>query len=257
MANEWTLKKDIIEIGSRLWQRQYIAANDGNITVRLNDNEFLATPTGVSKGFMNSQMIVKIDIQGNLLSSAGNYTPSSEIQMHLEVYKKRPEINAVVHAHPAYCTAFAVAGISLDKCVLPESIVSLGAVPIAEFALPSTMEVPESIRPFLEESDAILLQNHGAITFGKDLFDAYYRMETLEHSARIIWTAEQLGHVNVLPEKERERLLKLRDKYGLSSKIAPCKTSDELNQDEERDVKIKVTDETIREITRKVIDRLK
>ena len=245
MSSEWALKKDIIEIGRRMWQRQFVAANDGNISVRLNGKELLATATGVSKGFLSGEMIVRTDLEGNPVSSSG-YRPSSELKMHLEIYKQRPDINAVVHAHPVYCTTFAVAGIELDKCVLPEAMLSLGAVPTAPFGLPSTDEVPESIRPYIKKSDAVLLQNHGALTLGKDLFDAYYRMETLEHYAHIVWNAIQLGSLNVLSENERDRILDLKEKYGLQNNLTVP-----------GEQPIKITDEVIRSITKKVIDRLK
>ncbi|MCB0284310.1 MAG: class II aldolase/adducin family protein [Calditrichae bacterium] len=255
MQTEWSVKRDIVEVGKRLWQRQFVAANDGNISVKLDEKFLLATPTGVSKGFMNAEMLVRTDMNGQPISKNPKFKPSSEILMHLEVYKNRPEINAVVHAHPVYCTAFAVAGIPLDKCILPEAIVTLGIVPIAPFGLPSTNEIPESIRPFLKTSDAILLQNHGALTFGKDLFEAYYRMETLEHSASIIWHAQQLGTPNILSEKDRDRLQHLRQKYGIEASASPCKPS----EDEPTTNKSKsdISDEKIREITRNIKSRLK
>lgn len=222
MAVEWDIKKQIIEIGQRLWSKGFVAANDGNISVRLDDNRFLCTPTGVSKGFLTPPMILKIDAGGNLLSGKSLYKPSSEIMMHLEVYRERKDIQAVVHAHPPHCTAFAVAGIPLDKCVLPEAIATLGAVPIADFALPSSAEVPQVIREHIKKTDVLLLANHGALTTGKDLLSAYYKMETLEHSARITWLAHLLGNVNVLPANQAERIMALREKYNLSGPIMSC-----------------------------------
>lgn len=221
---EWEIKNLFVDIGKRMWQRGFVASNDGNFSVRLNEKEILTTPTGVSKGFMSADMMVKVDYDGNPLIKNPAYKPSSEIKMHLDIYKNREDINAVCHAHPPYATSFAVAGIPLDKCILPEAIVILGAVQIAGYGLPSTNELPEMIRPFIRNSDAVLLQNHGALTMGKDFMDAYFKMETLEHSANIIWKAIQLGNLNILPPEERDRLLTLRETYNLSGKVSVCKT---------------------------------
>ncbi len=262
MNNEWELKKLIVEIGRRIWERGYVAANDGNISIRLNDKELLTTPTGISKGFMSTDMIMKVDNNGDVISGSSKYRPSSEAKMHLEVYNERPDIKSVVHAHPPYCTSFAVAGIPLDKCVLPEAIIVIGAVPIAKYGLPSTMEIPDAIRPYIKTSDAILLENHGALTLGSDLINAYYKMETLEHTAQIVWNAIQLGNVNVLPESERDRLLDLRKTFGLTSPIAACDATPMPSNSEnfkEKDSSAfeGVSEETIREITKKVLDKLK
>ena len=225
MASEFELKRLIVEIGRRIWTRGYVAANDGNITVMLNEKELLTTPTGVSKGFMTEDMIIKVDLNGKMISGNSKYRPSSEVKMHLDVYKERPDIKSVVHAHPPYATAFAVAGIPLNKCVLPEAILVIGAVPIAPYGLPSTMEIPDKIRPFIQNSDAILLENHGALTLGSDLLNAYHKMETLEHTASIVWKAMQMGNVQVLPENERDRLLGLRDYYKIQGRVATCDAS--------------------------------
>ena len=222
MVNEFELKKLFVEIGKRIWTRGYVAANDGNMSVRLNDREVLTTPTGISKGFMTTDMIIKCDMDGNVVSGNAKYRPSSEVKMHLDVYKERPDVNSVVHAHPAYATCFAVAGIPLDKCVLPEAIIVIGSVPIAPYGLPSTMEIPDRMRPFIKENDVILLENHGALTMGTDLLNAYHKMETLEHTASIVWKATQLGNVNVLNQNERDRLLNLRDNYGLQGRVTAC-----------------------------------
>jgi L-fuculose-phosphate aldolase len=218
-TNEWALKQLIIEIGKRLWTRGYVAANDGNITTRIGENEILTTPTGVSKGFMTPDMIIRLDMDGKVLSSGGRFRPSSEVKMHLEVYRQRTDVKAVIHAHPPYCTSFAVAGIPLNKCVLPEAILTLGAVPIATYGTPSTREIPDSIKPLIEKSDAVLLANHGALTMGVDLLTAYHRMETLEHSAYIVFLSIQLGNVNVIPEKEVEKLMELREKMNIPGRI--------------------------------------
>ncbi len=263
MAREWELKKLIVDIGRRIWERGYVAANDGNISIKLNDKEILTTPTGISKGFMTTEMIIKVDMDGKVISGHPDYRPSSEAKMHMEVYRERPDVKSVVHAHPPYCTSFAVAGIPLDKCVLPEAIIVIGSVPIAEYGLPSTMEIPDKIRPHIKTSDAILLENHGALTLGSDLINAYYKLETLEHTAQIVWNAVQLGNVNVLPEGERDRLMTLREKFNLPGQIALCDatpmqgsseksktTSGHSNNDG-------LTEDAVREITKKVIEKLR
>ncbi len=221
--SEWEIKKLLVEIGRRVWTRGYVAANDGNFSVRLSENRILTTPTGVSKGFMSTEMIVKVDAQGKVIEGSHRYKPSSELPMHLEVYRQRPDVQAVVHAHPPYATSFAVAGIPLDRCVLPEAVLTLGAVPVAPFALPSTEEVPLSIRELIRETDVILLENHGALTVGPDLLSAYFKMETLEHAAHIIWNALQLGKVNELSAENRDRLFDLREKFNIQGKILSCK----------------------------------
>ena len=219
MNSELELKKKILDIGNRMWARGLVAANDGNISVRIGEDEILTTPTGVSKGNMTPDMIIRVNMDGEVLSQNGEFRPSSEVRMHIQVYQQREDIAAVVHAHPPYSTSFAVAGIPLDKCVLPEAIMTLGAVPIAPYGTPSTPEIPESIRPLIQNSDAVLLANHGALTLGADLATAYYRMETLEHSARIIHLALQLGNVNVIPEEQVEKLLEIRGRMNIPGRI--------------------------------------
>ena len=263
MKNEWELKKLFVEIGRRIWERNYVASNDGNLTVRLNDHEILTTPTGVSKGFMTTDMIIKVDYSGKVISGNPNYRPSSEVKMHLDVYKERPDINSVVHAHPPYATSFAVAGIPLDKCVLPEAIIVIGAVPIAKYGLPSTDELPDMIRPHIKTSDAILLENHGALTLGTDLLNAYHKMETLEHTANIVWKAMQLGSMNVMNEGDRDRLMTLREKFNLTGKILTCdstpmQSNDNAVSKSSNSCKTNnaIDDDAIRKITQSVISKL-
>jgi L-fuculose-phosphate aldolase len=217
--NELELKKIMLDIGIRLWVRGYIAANEGNISIRTSDGEILITPTGVSKGFMSQEMIIKINMDGEVISPNNGYSPSSEVKMHLEVYKQRDDVKAVIHAHPPYSTSFAVAGIPLDSLVLPEAIMTLGAVPIAPYGTPSTSEIPDSIIPFIQNSDAVLLANHGALTLGIDLTTAYNRMETLEHTAHILYLAIGLGHVNKIPKEQVDKLMKIRDQMNIPGKI--------------------------------------
>lgn len=256
MISEWELRKQIVEVGKRIWLRGYVAANDGNITVLLNDDEVLTTPTGVSKGFMTTDMIIKCDRQGNVITKNSKYRPSSELKMHLEVYKERPDVKSVVHAHPTYATSFAVAGIPLDKCVLPEAIIVIGAVPIAPYGLPSTSEIPDRIRPYIKNSDAILLENHGALTLGSDLFNAYYKMETLEHTASIVWKAIQLGNLNVLPPAERDRLLQLREKFNLPGRVTACSTEN-YNFSENNIKSSEIDEQLVQKIAEQVLSNLK
>jgi len=259
MTNEWELKKLFVEIGRRIWVRGFVASNDGNMSVRLNEKEILTTPTGVSKGFLTPEMIIRCDLAGKMLAGDSRYRPSSEVKMHLDVYKERPDVNAVVHAHPQYATSFAVAGIPLNKCVLPEAIIVIGAVPIAPYGLPSTMEIPDRARPYIKTSDAILLENHGALTLGTDLLNAYHKMETLEHTASIVWKAIQLGNLNVLPEEERERLMTLRDKFRLTGRITSCDATPMPASERETGAggADDVDESTIRTIAEQVIARLK
>ncbi len=257
MANEWELKKLIVEIGRRIWMRGYVASNDGNISVKLPGGDVLTTPTGVSKGFMTEEMIIKCDRNGKVISGSKNYRPSSEVKMHLDVYKERPDVGAVVHAHPPYATSFAVAGIPLNKCVLPEAVIVIGAVPIAPYGLPSSMEIPDRIRPFLQNSDAILLENHGALTLGSDLLTAYHKMETLEHTANIVWKAIQLGNLNVLPDNERDRLMTLREKFNMSGRVAACDTTPMPSSGGAGSSRDEIDEEKIRQIAREVLSRLK
>jgi len=256
MANEFEIKKQIVEIGKRIWQRGYVASNDGNITVMLNDNEILTTPTGVSKGFMIEDMIIKCDKTGKVLSGNPKYRPSSELKMHLEVYKERPDVRSVIHAHPPYATSFAVAGIPLNKCVLPEAILVLGAVPTAPYGLPSTMEIPDRIRPFLKKSDVILLENHGALTMGSELLNAYHKMETLEHTANIVWKAIQLGNLNVLSGEERDRLMALRENYNLTGNVTMCDATP-MPKNSLKSINSEIIEQAVREITEKVLANLK
>src|SRR4051794_19127910 len=218
--SESQLRADIVEVGKRLYARGYTASNDGNISVRLDAGRLLMTPTSVCKGFMNPEMMCITDLDGKKLS--GERNPSSEMQMHLEVYRQRPDINAVVHAHPPVATAFAVAGIPLDRAVLAEVVTTLGSVPIAEYATPSTKELPEAVRKYVKAHDGMLLANHGALTLGTDVFAAYYKMETIEHFAKISLVARLLGGERLLSRQEVDRLQGLRGKYGISSPAPIC-----------------------------------
>jgi L-fuculose-phosphate aldolase len=220
MSNEARLRDDIVEVGRRLYARGYTASNDGNISARLDGGRLLMTPKSVCKGFMTPQMMCITDLDGKKL--AGDRDPSSEMQMHLEVYRQRPDIQAVVHAHPPIATGFAVAGIPLDRAVLAEVVTTLGSVPIAEYATPSTKELPEAVRRYVKAHDGMLLANHGALTLGADLYAAYYKMETIEHFAKISLVARMLGGERLLSRQEVDRLQGLRGTYGIKAPAPIC-----------------------------------
>jgi L-fuculose-phosphate aldolase len=220
MTHEEQLRADIVEIGRRLYARGYAAANDGNISVRVDDTHLLATPKNVSKGFMTPDMMVITDLAGRKVS--GERDPSSEILLHAAVYADRPDVGAVVHAHPPLATGFAVAGIPLDRAVLAEVVTTLGSIPIAEYGTPSTAELPATVRKYIKAYDGLLLANHGALTAGGDLFGAYYKMETIEHFARISLVARILGRERVLSREEVLRLQQLRGSYGIAAPAPIC-----------------------------------
>ncbi|MCC7034246.1 MAG: class II aldolase/adducin family protein [Acidobacteria bacterium] len=213
-------RADIVECGRRLWHRGYVASNDGNISVRLDDARIITTPTAVSKGFMTPDMMVITDLDGKKL--AGERSASSELKMHLEVYRNRPDVRAVVHAHPPTATGFAVAGIPLDRAVLAEVITTLGSIPIAEYATPSTEELPAAVRKYIKAHDGLLLANHGALAVAGDVYAAYYRMETIEHFATISLVARTLGREHLLSRGEVDRLQGLRGMYGIASPAPIC-----------------------------------
>jgi L-fuculose-phosphate aldolase len=224
-------KEMICEIGRRVYNRNYVAANDGNISVKVSPNVIWTTPTGVSKGYMTPDMMVKMGLSGNVIS--GNLKPSSEVKMHLRVYNENPEVNAVVHAHPPVATSFAIAGISLDKPVLPEAIVLLGNVPVAPYAFPGTQEVPDSIAPYCNTHNAVLLANHGALTWGRDLMEAYFRMESLEHYATILMYSNNILKKAIeLNRSQIADLIQVRESMGIKAGGVPISEVDRKTEKE-------------------------
>jgi len=217
---EEQIRADIVEIGRRLFSRGFVASNDGNISVRLDEARIITTPKSVSKGFMTPDMMVVVDYSGKKI--AGDRDPSSELPMHLEIYRCRPDVNAVVHAHPPTATGFAVAGVPLTKAVLAEVVTTLGSIPIAEYGTPSTRELPDAVRKYIKAHDGMLLANHGAVTCGESAMAAYYKMETIEHFARISLVARQLGRENLLSKDEVDRLQGLRGMYGIAAPAPLC-----------------------------------
>jgi len=220
LVSETQARIDIVEVGRRLYARGHVASNDGNISVRLDERRILTTPKSVSKGFMTPDMMCVVDPDGRKLS--GDRDPSSELLMHLEVYRQRPDVNAVVHAHPPLATGFAVAGIPLDRAVLAEVITTLGSIPIAEYGTPSTQELPDAVRQYIKAHDGLLLANHGALTVAHELFAAYYKMETIEHFAKISLVARMLGGERLLTQEEVLRLQALRGSYGIAAPAPIC-----------------------------------
>lgn len=217
---DFEAKKAIIEIGKRMYFKGFVASNDGNISVKVGPNAVWATPTGVSKGYMTPDMLVKLDLNGKVI--LGRSKPSSEIKMHLRVYSENPEVMAVTHAHPPAATSFAIAGLQLDRAILPEAVVNLGAVPIAPYATPSTQEVPDSIAQYCRSHNAVLLANHGALTWGRDAFEAYYRLESLEYYAMVMmYTRSIIGKANELSCNQVSKLIELREKMGINSGGVP------------------------------------
>jgi L-fuculose-phosphate aldolase len=232
-------RNDIIDICKRVYANGWVASNDGNISIRTGPNTVLCTPTGMSKGYLTSDQLIKVDMDGNKLDGA--LEPSSEIKMHIDVYKHKEGVNSVVHAHPPYATGFAVAGVPLDECVMPEIIIGLGSIPITKFGTPSTMEIPENIRPFLKQYSVFLLENHGALSAGNDVFQAYYRMESLELFSKISFVARTLGNVNVLDENTAKKVIKVREYFNLPNEDYPgCRVNDRfITNPEGMDLSIK------------------
>lgn len=210
---EQKLREQICDIGKNLWTLGFVAANDGNISVRLADGSILTTPTGMSKKNMKPEMLIRMSIDNEILECPEGYRPSSEFKMHLACYRNRHDVMAVVHAHPPTATGFAVAHKPLDNYAMSEAAVCLGSVPVAPFATPSTDEVPNSIIPYLPYHDAIMLANHGVITMGINLTEAYYRMETVEHYAKVSLVAEQLGGPVEIPQDKIPALCEIAKTY--------------------------------------------
>jgi L-fuculose-phosphate aldolase len=212
MINEFKLKEQMCEIGRRIYNRGFAAANDGNITVRLNDRELLCTPTMVSKGYMKPDDVCKVDYDGNQL--AGTRKRSSEVLLHLSVYRHRPDVNAVVHCHPPHATAFAVAHEPIPKCVLPEVEVFLGEVPISEYETPGGQSFADTIVPYVKDCNTILLANHGTVTFGPTLENAYFNSEIIDAYCRILILSRMLGRVTYFDEQKARELLALKKRLG-------------------------------------------
>ena len=199
---------EILRIGKMLHDKGLIAATDGNISVRLNESSVLSTPTCISKGMMSLEDLVVVDMHGRRL--CGFRDCSSEIAMHMTIYRMRPDVGAIVHAHPPTATGFAACGLALDQALISEVLLSLGGVPLARYATPGTSELSEALEPFIPDHDAVLMANHGVVTYGADLMQAYLNMETVEHFAKIALVVKQLGCEHPLAADQVSRLLEMR-----------------------------------------------
>jgi L-fuculose-phosphate aldolase len=213
------LREEIVRVCRLVWERGWVAATDGNASVRLGQDRLLVTPSGMSKGFFSASDVVVTNLDGEpVVSSRGRAerVPSSEIALHLEVYRQRSDVRAVLHAHPPIALAFTIAGVSLAQCVLPEVIVNLGSIPTTAYATPSTVESAEVIHELILEHDALILDRHGSVTVGTTLFDAYMKLEKVEHLAQATLAARQLGRVGLLPQDQVRKLVEMRrEKLGL------------------------------------------
>lgn len=246
-VSESQIRREICDIGQKMYDKGFVAANDGNISARVKDNVIIVTPTGVSKGGMTPDSLVKMDLDGNIL--AGRSRPSSEVKMHIEVYRQSDEIMSVCHAHPPMSTAFAVARRPLDRPIISEAIFTLGVVPVADYATPGTEEVPQSISPFVKDYNAVLLANHGLLTWGDSLLQAFFRMESAEQYSRIMYYLDKIGEPQELKCDKVEELVAIREKAGIhTGGVPPCRISDEKPNDQE---------ELVQEITRRVLAALR
>ena len=249
METELDIRKAICEVGRRMYAKNLVAASDGNISVRLSSDRYLCTPSGVSKGFMKPGELVIADGKGNRIEGEGKVT--SEFFTHLAAYEERPDVNAVVHAHPPTAIGFTLAGLSLSECVLPEVVASVGGIPTTAYATPASKEGAEVIRPLIRECDALMLDRHGAVTVGRDVFDAYFKMEKIEHAAETMLVAHTLGKVQTLDREQVAKLYTAREEYGVTGKAyrctsCGCTTAGEERGDSGSDGLDRVVEETLR-----------
>jgi L-fuculose-phosphate aldolase len=226
-------RRDICLAGRWMHARHFVASTDGNISVRLDHARILTSPTAISKGLMIPDDLVVTDLQGKRI--AGSRPPSSELGMHLLIYRRRPDIHAVCHAHPPIATGYAAAGIPLNKAIVSEVVLSLGCIPVAPYATPGTPELTEALEPLVQNYDAILMANHGVVTYGPDLLTAFFRMETVEHFAQVSLVTELLGKQTLLSGRDVEKLLAARARYGTTtaSQVGPeCPVTAETSSPE-------------------------
>jgi L-fuculose-phosphate aldolase len=220
LTNERQLREEIVRVGRLMYEKGFIVASDGNISARAGRGRILLTPSGLHKGFLEPEQLLVVDEQGRsagLATTANRHLkPTSELPMHLAAYRRRPDVLAVVHAHPPITIALSIAGISMATCLLPEVIVTLGLIPTTEYAMPSSEENVRAISTLIDHHDALVLQRHGSLTVGASPMHAYMRLETLEQNARILFALAQLGVENPLDPTEVGKLLQLRQQMGLS-----------------------------------------
>lgn len=225
--NESEARKLIVEIGRLLYEREYVVSSDGNVSIRLDEDRVLATPTMTCKGRMTVDSLAVTDLEGRALN---DNRASSELAMHLLIYRMRSDVRAVCHAHPPHGTAFAVAGLPIEQPILSEVILTLGCVPLTDYGTPSTDELTESMKPFVEHHNALLMANHGAVAYGEDLWQAFDRLETLEHTARIAILSKALGGARDLPPEAIEKLINIREKAGYLKENARCQACGYLHE---------------------------
>ncbi|MEJ7711676.1 MAG: class II aldolase/adducin family protein [Pyrinomonadaceae bacterium] len=225
--DERTSRREIVRVGQLMYERAYVVSSDGNISVRLDDGRIVATPTMTSKGRMTEEGLAITDMEGKPLTSA---RPSSELAMHLLIYRERPDIHAVCHAHPPHASAFAVAGLAIDQPILSEVILALGCVPLAAYGTPSTDELTEAMQPLVKYHNAILMANHGAVAYGSELWQSFDRLETLEHTAKIAILARSLGGAKNLSPDAIEKLINVREAAGYLDERARCQSCGYLHE---------------------------
>src|SRR2546428_14025495 len=225
--DEQTARRDLIRICHLMYERSYVVSSDGNVSVRLDDGRILATPTMTCKGRMTDDLIAVTDLEGRQLNDS---RASSELAMHLLIYRERPDVKAVCHAHPPHGTAFAVAGLAIDQPILSEVILTLGCVPLAEYGTPSTDELSDAMRPLVKHHNALLMANHGAVAYGNDLWQAWDRLETLEHTAKIAILSRVLGGSRNLSPDAIEKLINVREAAGYLGEGARCQACGYLHE---------------------------
>ena len=225
--DEQTARREIVRVGQLMYERSYVVSSDGNISVRLDDGRILATPTQTSKGRMTEDSLALTDMEGKALNER---RASSELAMHLLIYREREDVRAVCHAHPPHGTAFAVAGLAIDQPILSEVILTLGCVPLADYGTPSTNELTEAMRPLVKHHNALLMANHGAVAYGADLWQAFDRLETLEHTAKIAILSRLLGGSKSLPADSIEKLINVREAAGYLDQTARCQSCGYLHE---------------------------
>lgn len=220
MKSEREYRQDIVEVCRRMYARGFISGSDGNVSIRLAANRLLSTPSGLNKGFLSPADLIVTDMDGTRL--LGAHKPTTELFMHIEAYRQRPDIGAVIHAHPPFTVAFSIAGLKLPQCVMPEVIMTFGSIPTTAYATPCTGEGPRAITDLIKDCDALILERHGTLTVGPTVYAAYDKLEKVEHSAQVSAAARQLGPVKPLPREEIQKLLALREELGVKGKIYPC-----------------------------------
>src|SRR3954464_1554921 len=225
--DEQTARREIVRVGKLMYERSYVVSSDGNVSVRLDDGRIVATPTQVNKGRMTEEMLAVTDIEGKPLNDR---RASSELAMHLLIYREREDARAVCHAHPPHGSAFAVAGLAIDAPILSEVILTLGCVPLAEYGTPSTDELTDAMRPLVKNHNALLMANHGAVAYGGDVWQAFDSLETLEHTAKIAILARALGGARDLPPDSIEKLIDVRERAGYLDERARCQACGYLHE---------------------------